>query len=343
MVWISTNACNARCQHCSSASAKRTNDELTTREAFDLVDQLTSFGVLDLAVSGGEPLLRRDLFGVLSHVVRQGMAVGVGSNGGKLTSDQATRLAEAGVGRFQLSLDGPAPAHDRLRCWPGLFDRVLRTIELAMAAGLRVHVCCTINRLNVDELETFASFVAGLGISRLNFSRYVPTGRGTDALDLTPEEWWQVMQRCAMLRQKYRGQLDIVGHLAQQVLLDREAAAQPTFIGCQAGVGQGAVSANGTVYPCVLLPVPVGNLRERAFAEIWNEAPELIALRDRTNLSGSCRECAFSSQCGGCRAVAFAKTGDYLAADPRCVFNHGRPTTDHATMKTRSTLPILEN
>jgi radical SAM protein with 4Fe4S-binding SPASM domain len=318
MVWISTNACNTRCLHCSSNSERRTPDELTTEEVFRLVDDLVDFGVLDLAISGGEPLLRRDLFSIAAHAGARGMAVGVGSNGGKLKARQAAALRDAGVGRVQFSLDGFQGAHDTLRRWPGLFERVLASVALAQESGLRVHLCCTINRLNEDELEPFTAFVAGLGVGRLNFSRYVPTGRGTDALDLRRGEWRRVMERCAALRAEYRGRLDIVGHLAQQVLVDAEIAAQPAFAGCQAGIGQGCVTANGTVFPCVLLPVPVGNVRERPFAEIWRNAPVLEELRDRGRLQGKCAGCGVRDRCGGCRAVAYAQTGDYLAADPRC-------------------------
>lgn len=318
MVWISTNACNARCLHCSSASERRTPDELTAAEVVSLFDEFADYGVLDLAVSGGEPLMRRDLFDLVAHATSRGLAVGVGSNGGGITPRQAQGLFDARVNRFQVSLDGLADAHDRLRRWPGLFDRVHRSIRTAREAGLRVHVCCTINRFNVWGLEAFAAHVATLGVARLNFSRYVPTGRGTDALDLTPAEWRSVVERCARLRREYRGTMDIVGHLAQQVLVDEELRDMPTFVGCQAGAGQGCVTANGTVFPCVLLPVAVGNVRDRPFREIWAESPVLRALRSRETLSGACGACPERPRCGGCRAVAYAKTGDYLATDPRC-------------------------
>lgn len=117
MVWIATDLCNARCAHCSSNSSVRSPDELSTREACALMDQLADAGVLDLAISGGEPLLRRDLFHVIAHGVRRGLSVGVGSNGARLSADSARRLAACGVGRFQVSLDGLAPEHDALRRW----------------------------------------------------------------------------------------------------------------------------------------------------------------------------------------------------------------------------------
>lgn len=318
MVWLATNACNARCLHCSSNSSVRTPDELSTREAIDLLDQLAEAAVVDLAISGGEPLLRRDLFEIIAHARSIGMSVGVGSNGSMLTRGQADRLAESGINRFQVSLDGFAAAHDSLRCWPGLFERARATIRVAADAGLRVTVCCTINRLNADHLEDFAELVCELPVRRLNLSRYVPTGRGTDALDLTRSEWRSVIARTATLRHRLRGRIEVINHLAQQIFFDPDLDEVPGYIGCQAGRGQGCVTANGTVWPCVLLPIPVGNIRDKRLRQIWLESPVVQALQDRDNLRGACSTCGVRSRCGGCRAVAYAKTGDLLAEDPRC-------------------------
>ncbi len=318
MVWIATDLCNARCAHCSSNSSLRSDDELTTREACDLMSQLADAGVVDVAVSGGEPLLRRDLFDVIEHARRCGLSVGVGSNGASLPPDKARRLAHSGVGRFQVSLDGPAPQHDALRRWPGLFDRAVRSIETAQRAGLRVHVCCTINRLNYASLAQLAECVHRLGVARLNFSRYVPTGRGTDDLDLPRARWKDAIAECQTLRRRYAGRMQVVTHLAQQILVDEDVAAMPGFVGCQAGRGQGAVTANGTVLPCVLLPVAMGNIRERSFEDIWRRSPVACALRRRDELSGACASCNVRAKCGGCRAVAYAATGSLWETDPRC-------------------------
>lgn len=318
VAWLATNACNARCLHCSSSSACRSPDELNTAEVFHLLEDLARAGVADLAVSGGEPLLRHDLIPILTHARRLGFSIGVGSNGTTLTRKNAACLAELGIQRFQVSLDGLPASHDALRRWPGLFDRVLRAIEIAQDAGLRTHVCCTINRLNHHQLEPFVEKACELGVRRVNFSRYVPTGRGTDALDLSEAEWKAVIHLCTSLRDQYCGRLEIVTHLAQQILVDPEVVAAPGFVGCQAGIGQGCVTANGTVQPCVLLPIPLGNIRERPFADIWLSSPIVRALQARDELRGVCGRCRFSSRCGGCRAVAYAKTGDFLATDPRC-------------------------
>lgn len=217
-----------------------------------------------------------------------------------------------------MSLDGQAAEHEALRCWNGLFDRALQMIQRAREVGLRVHVCCTINRLNWQILEFFTELVYRRGVSQLNYSRFVPTGRGSEALDLSPKEWRAVILLCGKLKELYKGKLEIVSHLVQQILVDAEIKNMPGFIGCQAGMGQGAVSANGYIFPCVLLPIPLGNIREKRFLEIWQTSPVIQALQNRDNLRGHCSECNLRERCGGCRAVAYAKTGDYLESDPRC-------------------------
>jgi radical SAM protein with 4Fe4S-binding SPASM domain len=318
MVWLATDACNLRCRHCSSASACRSPAELSTREAFDLVDSLVELGVMDLAVSGGEPLLRRDLFAVLDYVRQRGLSVGVGSNGTTMTAANGRRLASCGIGRWQVSLDGMGESHDSLRRCPGLFERVVDAIAIARDAGLRVHVCCTLNRLNRDEIGEVAALVAALGAHRLNISRFVPTGRGSHDLDLSPAEWRRAVEQCVRLREEYRGRLEVVSHLAQQILVTDEVRDVPGFIGCQAGRGQGCVTATGDVLPCVLLPVVIGNVRHERLARIWATSPVIQDLQDRSRLHGACGTCRQRSRCGGCRAVAYAKTGDYLERDERC-------------------------
>ena len=318
MVWLATNACHLRCVHCSSNSSKRAADELTTEDVFDLIEQLIDVGVVDLAISGGEPFLRDDLFSIIAYAKRRGMSVGVASHGAKFTAARASRLVGLGIDRLQFSLDGPAAAHDTLRRWPGLFERVLKSIEVAKQAGLRVHVCCTINRLNAEHLATFVQFLSNTGIDRLNFSRFVPTGRGSVEIDLLDAQWRDVIEHCKKLVHDYRGRLQIVSHLAQQILIDDSLSDMPGFIGCQAGRGQGCVSANGTVFPCVILPIAIGNIRQAPFRRIWQTSAVIHDLQDRSRLEGKCSHCRVQARCGGCRAVAYARTGQYLSEDPRC-------------------------
>lgn len=318
MVWLATNACNARCVHCSSDALACKPNELTTAEAMAMFDQLAAFGVLDVAVSGGEPLVRRDVLDVLEHARALGIRIGVGSNGSTIGDAVVQRLRELDIDRLQISIDGLEPTHDRARRWRGLFSRSVAAIRRAIDGGLVVNVCFTAHRLNHLELAEVVAACVEWGVHRFNLSRFVPTGRGERALDLTPAEWAAVMARFEGLRAALAGRMELTTHLAQRVLSDRSLERCTGFVGCQAGLGQGCIDSEGNVMPCVMLPLVVGNLRERPFAEIWESAPALQALRDRSRLEGRCGACADREKCGGCRGVAYAYTGNAMAADPRC-------------------------
>lgn len=318
IVWLATNACNARCVHCSSDAAKRLPGELSTDEARTMLDELARVGVLDMAISGGEPLTRPDLMELIEYAIARGIRVGLGSNGSTITPEIARRLAEIGLDRLQVSIDGLEATHDLARRWKGLFRRSERAIQLGIAAGLRVHVCFTAHRLNYRELGPVIDRCVEWGVTRFNMSRFVPTGRGDVDLDLTPWEWREVVDELERRRKRYRGVIDVSTHLAQLILNDPSLACAPGFVGCQAGLGQGCIGPEGDVSPCVMLPLRVGNIREMPFGELWRSSGILGSLRDREQLKGWCSGCEHRELCGGCRGVAYAYTGDHLAADPRC-------------------------
>lgn len=318
MVWLATNACNARCVHCSSDAAKKLPGELTTAEAKDLFNQFAEAGVFDVAVSGGEPLTRRDLFEVMEHARSLGIRLGLGSNGTTIKRETVRRLMELGLDRLQISLDGLKETHDKARRWDGLFEKSVNAIRLGLSEGLRVHVCFTAHRLNFKEIGSVIDFCAELGVRRFNFSRLVPTGRADTILDLSPGEWKETVAAFNAKRWEYAGKMDFTTHLAQQILSDKSLKNQISFVGCSAGIGQGCIDSTGNITPCVMLPVVVGNIKQKPFAEIWRSSKTIQSLHDRSQLKGWCQSCQHRDKCGGCRGVAFGYTGDPLAADPRC-------------------------
>jgi radical SAM protein with 4Fe4S-binding SPASM domain len=330
VVWNVTNACNLRCEHCFAASGRRLPGELTTSEGRGLIDQLAAAGVFDLAFCGGEPFIRRDIFELLEYAGKAGLTTGIGSNGWRVTENMLSKIKDAGVQRFQISLDGLEATHDRIRGRSGLFRRSVAAIGASIGSGLRTHVCLTVHRGNLADLADVIDLCADMGVHLFNLSQFVPVGRGDRARDLTVREWRDVLSLWQRKRDEYAGRMAFASHLAQLVLADPDVSCQPGFRGCQAGTGQAAISATGDVWPCVVLPVPVGNIRERPFGEIWRTAPVLTALRSRQGLGGLCGSCALKERCGGCRAVAWAYTGDPLAEDPRCWLvdsAHSQPAT----------------
>lgn len=317
-VWLATNACNARCVHCSSASGKRRPNELSTIEAKGVFKTFARMGVLDVAISGGEPLIRKDLYEIIEYASEVGIRIGIGSNGSPITRETVRRLKSLGLHRLQISIDGIEKTHDAARRWPGLYQKVVRAIHASLDGGLRTHVCCTVHRINYQELPNIFDLCVSLGVHRLNLSRFVPTGRGEKVLDLSPTEWRNVVAVCEAKEKEFEGRIEITTHLAQMILSKPELGCRSGFTGCQAGRGQGCIGSEGEVMPCVVLPIVVGNVRSAPLEEIWTTSPIIQNLQHRSTLTGRCATCHFREKCGGCRAVAFSYSGDYRASDPRC-------------------------
>jgi AdoMet-dependent heme synthase len=323
VVFIITNRCNLRCTHCSSAAGKAEAGELTRTEIEHTLDELSELGVVDLAFSGGEPLLHPHLPDFIAHARARGMRVGTSTNGAPLTPSRTRRLQEAGLSRLQVSLDGPEPVHDRIR-GKGSFRRALTAIQRGVDAGLRLHVCFTAMADNHQHLGEVIDLVAALGVHGFNLSQFVPVGRGSIADDLSPQEAMRLLEVWKERRERHP-RLDFYSHLAGLTLVDPRASAAPGFIGCQAGVHLACITAVGEVTPCVMFPLVIGSVRERAFREIWDTSPVIKDLRARV-LKGACGTCRHRAGCGGCRAAAYVYTGDYRSDDPRCWLLHPQPT-----------------
>ncbi len=318
MVWLATNACNARCIHCSTAATKRLQKELTTIEAKNLFSDFVRLGVFDVAISGGEPLARPDIFEIIEHGQNLGINIGIGSNGSTITNDVIHQLKSINVNRLQISIDGLEKMHDQVRCWSGLYQKSSKAIQMGLVNDLNVHVCFTAHRINYTQLEDVIEQCIKWGVKRFNLSRFVPTGRGDKELDLSPSEWKKITQSFLNKRDKYIHEMEFTTHLAQLILNNKYLDSIIGFIGCQAGIGQGCVGPCGDVSPCVMLPIIIGNIRVKSFAQIWQTSPIINKLKQRTNLKGQCQSCHFREKCGGCRAIAFSYTNDFMATDTRC-------------------------
>lgn len=278
-----------------------------------MINELAEAGVLDVAFSGGEPLLRRDLPQLVRAARERGMSVGTSTNGWPLTEAKAASLQAAGLSRLQVSLDGTAEVHDQIR-GAGSFQRAIRAIGRSRAAGLRTHVCFTAMRSNAPSLGEVIAIALKAGAEGFNLSQFVPTGRGSDAEDLDGAAARTVLETWMQARRDHPG-THFALHSAGLVDLDPELGA--CYGGCQAGLSIACIDSRGNVLPCVMFPLVLGNLKTQSLREIWLENPALKALRAR-ELGGSCGGCPHRRSCGGCRAAAWARTGDMLASDPRC-------------------------
>ncbi len=321
VVWEVTLRCNARCVHCYSAAGPwmTAAAEPTTAEALDIIDQLADAGVLVLGFSGGEALLRPDWPQLVGHALHRGLRVTVGTNGSVITDPVAAQLKELGIHSVTVSLDGATAAvHEHIRKVPGLFDRAVHGIELLVRHGVPVIVGFTPMRHNYGDARPVVELAWRLGASKVNLSEFLPVGRGTLDLALTPAELHAVLRQWLDLEREFRGRMRLTWHDCRVALLVEEAQ-RYAYKGCGAAVTTGRIMLNLDVTPCIALPVPAGNLRQLPFRQIWNTAPLLQRLRDRDQIQqGNCAACLHKYTCGGCRAVAYAASGDPFAGDPYC-------------------------
>lgn len=308
-----TSACNLSCSYCrAKASVSPSPEELSTEEALSFIDEIAPLHPM-LILSGGEPLLRPDINLLAKHAADRGMRVSLATNGTLLTSENAKKLLSSGVSRVSISLDGASSEmHDAAR-GPGSFEKALKGIE-SLQGRIDFQINFTVTNRNAGEVLAIFDLVEGLGAKALHFFFMVPTGRGREDDLLSPERQEELLHLIDEERSK-RG-LEVQVTCAPQFARIARAGKRRSG-GCLAGTSFVFVSRKGDVYPCGYLPVRAGSIREKKFIEIWENSPVFMALRER-NLKGLCKDCRFSLACGGCRARAYALTGDYLESDPLC-------------------------
>lgn len=327
VAWELTHRCNARCLHCYSDSGPEAAcaDELPLAACLDVVDQLADAGVLVLALSGGEPMMRPGWERIAGHAVARGLSVNVGSNGSCVSERNADVLAALGVKSVTISIDSHhRETHDAFRRLPGLHARAVQAVQRLVARGMRVVVGFTPTRINWKDGPEVIELAARLGAAAVNLSEYVPAGRGGIDLALAPHELREVLETWIGLREAYRDRLSVMWHDCRVGLLAAPQD-QRDYLGCGAGRLVARIMPDGTVTPCVFLPTPIGNLRVQRFAPMWRGSRLLAQFRERTgHVSGNCGGCEHLATCGGCRAVAHAYSkGDPLAGDPHCWIRPG--------------------
>lgn len=312
-VFILGYRCNLICTHCSSNADRHGPVGYTTAEAQDILCQMANIGVVDVAFSGGEPLLRRDLEDLIRFAREKGLSAGTSTNGYALTRRRAHSLKAAGLDRLQVSLDGTREAHERVR-GKGAFDKAVTAIQRSLEAGLRTHICFTAMRSNAHLLPEMLDLALKLGVAGFNLSQFVPTGRGAAAEGLEPQMAKQLIKIWLDAKARHPA-LHLTAHSSGLAALSPDA--EHCRGGCQAGISIGCITPDGDVTPCVMFPLSLGNLRDRELAEIWLASPIVSALKSRA-VGGACASCPHRIACGGCRAAAWAITGDMMAEDPYC-------------------------
>ncbi len=322
VAWEITHRCNACCIHCYSSSGPHAScdNELTTEEGISVIDQLAEAGLMVLAFSGGEPFLRKDWQRLVSHAANCGLTVNIATNGTSITPETPALLKQLGVKSVTVSLDShKAEVHDRIRRLPGLYEKAIRAISLLSEQDVRVVVGFTPVRLNWRDGRDIARLSYNLGAAAVNLSEYVPAGRGTVELALSPNDLHGMLAEWIAMREEYRDKMAIIWHDCRVGLLVSEEEKRK-YVGCGAGRLVGRILPDGTMTPCVFLSNPIGSFRTSSFREMWSSSPLLRVFRERKgHLTGNCGDCEHIMTCGGCRAVAHAYSGgDPLAGDPHC-------------------------
>ena len=345
--WNLTYRCNLACEHCyldaggtplvtSENFADRS--ELGTEECFTVIDEIAAFAPECLTIlTGGEPLLRRDILEIVQRAAERGLWVVVGTNGVRITENVARRLAEAGARGLSLSLDALDPdRHDRLRRVRGAWQNTVEGAEILNRAGLPFIVQTTAGAHNLGELDAIAEFAHDrLAAKVWNLYFLVPTGRGQFVSDMTPTQYDEVLASLYRIQRKYDRRMLVnakcAPHYIKTVLENVSAETDPKIRtysggagGCPAGTHYMGIRPNGDVTPCPYLPMFAGNLRNARLTDLWTSSGLFNDIRRRSSLGGTCGACEMNAHCGGCRARAYGMTGDLMAADPLCTHTPGK-------------------
>lgn len=348
--WEVTRACQLACAHCrASATANALPGELTSAEGRDLIDQVAGFGrpYPILILTGGDCLLRPDIFDLVDYAVERGIPVALSPSVTPMLTDEAiAAMVDKGVKAVSLSLDGAGPGtHDGIRGIPGHFDATIPAIRRLVAAGLHVQINTTVMRANVEELAAVAEIVQTTGAHIWEVFFLVHVGRGEATGAITPDEHEQVCHALfdashysfivrtveapffrRVVVQRRAGSLPPTGALYQRLDADLRRRLGPPGASSSAhtaatrdGKGIVFVAHDGNVYPAGFLPLELGSVRQTPLAEIYRDSPVLRSIRS-ADFSGKCGRCEFADLCGGSRARAYATSGDPLGPDDACSY-----------------------
>jgi len=326
--WHMTNLCNLHCQHCYQDDFSGRNDlDWTGLEKVcdHLLSTMEEWGkTACIHLTGGEPLLKPDLFPLLAHLDRHPMVeeLGLITNGLSVDRGMMKRLSDVSkLKKMKISLDGgDAETNDSIR-QNGAFHKVMQNLRLVQETErFEILFMVTVMKRNFRSLPSLLKLCQNMGVDGLIIERFIPLGRGRKRMGevLSKVEWKEMVGMLLDFISTEEAESSLLPYQAFQISFNEGT---PELLGapCVIGVDGLCVMPEGNVYPCRRFPVSIGNLLETPLSEIWEKSEILQRLRKKENLKGKCRSCHVTD-CRGCRSLAFALTGDYLEEDPHCSY-----------------------
>ncbi|WP_043934814.1 TIGR04053 family radical SAM/SPASM domain-containing protein [Bacillus sp. EB01] len=350
VIWELTRACQLKCLHCrAEAQYMRDPRELSFKEGKNLIDQIYDMQNPMLVFTGGDPLMRKDVFDIAKYAVEKGVRVSMTPSATpNVTKEAIEKAKEVGLSRWAFSLDGPnAEVHDHFRGTAGSFDLTLERIKYLHELEIPIQINTVISRYNIDYLDEMAQLMEELECVLWSVFFLVPTGRGQESDMISPVQHEHVFRwlydlskkvsfdikttagqhyRRVVIQQKMReakqqkGDIEYLDALTENGLTGSIDGLGRAPKGVNDGNGFVFISHIGDVYPSGLLPIKAGNVRETPLAEIYRNSPVFKSLRNPDEYKGKCGVCEFRHVCGGSRSRAYAMTGDYLESEPFCVY-----------------------
>jgi radical SAM protein with 4Fe4S-binding SPASM domain len=341
VVWNVTNRCNLRCKHCYiEAEDRKYQDELSTEEAREMINDLAAMKVPVLLFSGGEPLIRQDIYELGQMAAEKGLRPVISTNGTLIDDAVARKIKKAGFQYVGISIDGAPATHDEFRNHPGAFADALRGIRACLNNGVKTGIRFTVNKYNQDDLPEIFEIIEREGIPRFCMYHLVYAGRGREMADMdtsigekrdilelvsrkTVELYEKGVEVEILTTDNHADGIFLLNYIKEQQPERQEEIEQLLQMhgGCSAGTKFANIDPRGNVHPCQFWQdYTVGNIREKPFSEIWTSDDELmIKLREKEkHVKGKCGDCSYKSLCSGCRIRARAVYDDLWAEDPAC-------------------------
>jgi len=337
LAWEISQRCNLSCIHCRAEGAMDKEKGPSTEEAKKIIDDIATYARPVLVLSGGEPLLRKDIFELARYGDEKGLRMAMATNGSLVTPEVCEKIKESGIRIVSISLDGASEGvHDNFRNQKGAFRGAIRAAKLFREYDIPFIINSSFTERNKKDIPRVHRLAKELGATAWYMFMIVPTGRGKEILDelITGEEYEEILDWHYQMEKEEEDLLVRPTCAPMYYRIYRQRAREEGIDfkrrnlkfstggskGCIAGQLIALIAHNGDVYPCSYFPKSAGNLYKQSFKEIWEESELFKELRDFESYRGKCGGCEYLYVCGGCRARAYTMYDDYLQEEPFCSY-----------------------